>query len=687
MQARLSSAAGGARVSGCGWYYIIHMQWAIPPNTHVEELKMSMKFSRVSVAAMLALPLVWSAAAAEQRQVGQFILDGIPEWDPAIGERLEQYNNARSASLSDISSDGSYILISTRFGETSQLHLVDRPMGMRRQITFYDEPVGGGFVPGSNDQKLIFSKDEGGNEIAQYFLMDLKSGKVDRLTHDEGRHAGPSISRNGRVLAYTGTARNGSHWDLYLMDLKPGAEPKMVWQTEGNFYPGQFSPDGNTLLINEYISAAQTRWFKFDLKTMSATQITPEDPPAYYGSVSWSHDGQALFVTSDKDGEFRRLYRVDSERDEMICLTPDIDWDVASVAVDPTGKGIAFTTNESGLSKLYFANARGEYVREIELPVGIAGGLNFNENGGWLGITLNTPKTPSDSFVFKFPEGDLTQWTKSEVGGMDTDSFVTPEHFRYPTFDQVDGKPREIPAFIYRAPQSGPRPVLIYCHGGPESQFRPVFISIFQYLVRELGITVIAPNVRGSTGYGRSFHQLDNGRLREDSVKDVGALLDWIEQQPDLDAKRVGIYGGSYGGYMVLGSLAMYGDRFKAGIDVVGIASFVTFLENTGDFRRQLRRNEYGDESNPEMRDFLEQISPLNKAEQIKAALCVTHGKNDPRVPYTEAEQIVEKLRSLGRPAWYGLALNEGHGFSKKENRDLAREIYAAFLKKYLIEE
>lgn len=645
----------------------------------------SARFSRTATFCLALTLVTW--AQAETRQVGQFVLDGVPEWDPAIGQRLDQYNNARSAGLSDLSSDGQRILISTRFGETSQIHLVETPLGMRRQLTFYDEPVGrAGYVPGSNDRLMLFTKDEGGNEIRQFYVMDLATGEVTRLTHDEGRHAGPSISRDGKMLAYTGTARNGRDWDLYLMELKPQAQPKKVWEVTGNFYPASFHPDGGELLVSQYISASETRWYTFDIASQKATPFTPQDRPAYYGNVRWSHNGEWLFVTSDRGSEFPRLYRVERASGEWTCLTPDLDWNVSGLAVDPSGKGIAFTTNEDGLSKLYFADARGENRRAIELPVGIAGGLRFAEKGGWLGITLNTPRTPSDSFVFKFPEGTRTQWTRSEVGGMDTDRFVMPILVRYPTFDQVDGRPREIPAFVYPAPQAGKRPVLIHCHGGPESQFRPGFVSLFQYLAVEMGITVIAPNVRGSTGYGRSFHELDNGRLRENAVKDVGALLDWIETQPTLDSERVAIYGGSYGGYMVLGSLAMYGERFKAGIDVVGITSFVTFLENTGDYRRALRRNEYGDESDPEMRAFLESISPLNKADQITAALCVTHGKNDPRVPYTEAEQIVEKLRTLGRPVWYGLALNEGHGFRKKENRDLAREMYAAFLQEFLLE-
>jgi dipeptidyl aminopeptidase/acylaminoacyl peptidase len=315
----------------------------------------------------------------------------------------------------------------------------------------------------------------------------------------------------------------------------------------------------------------------------------------------------------------------------------------------------------------------------------VVSGLQFNLTGGVLGFTVNSSRSPADAYTFALADGRVTRWTESEIGGLNPATLVEPELIRYPTFDHVDGKPRMIPAYYYRGKGDGPRPVVIFAHGGPESQFVAGFVSNFQYWACELGISVIAPNVRGSTGYGRSYHQLDDGVKREDSVKDIGALLDWIAKQPELDAKRVGIYGGSYGGYVVLASLMTYPDRFKAGIDVVGIASFITFLENTPIYRRDLRREEYGDERDAAVREVLDAISPLKHAAKIAAALFVLHGKNDARVPYTEAEQIVAKMRELGRPAWYALALNEGHGFQKKENIDLAAVLYALFWSEHLL--
>jgi dipeptidyl aminopeptidase/acylaminoacyl peptidase len=602
---------------------------------------------------------------------------------------MQPYLNVRGANLLDLRADASAALISTRFADVSQLHLVTEPLGMRKQITFFEEPVGGGmFVPGTIGQQIIYPRDEGGNEKDQFFRLQVPTSTSKMLTDPKGRYTSAVMTPDGQTLAFCGTTRTGRDWDIYTLNLAdPNAKPELVWEVAGNFYPLDFSPDGQRLTILEYRSAADTAVHVLDITTGDVAQITPAEPKRYYSGGRWTADGNGIYLISDREGDFRRLYLLDMNYGEWRGLTPDIDWNVNGVAVEPTGAGIALTVNQNGRDRLYFADKLGQNRRPIDaVPLGRIGGLRFAPDGGTLGLTANNAQMPSDVFFLTYPAGEPTRWTASEVGGLDTSKFVIPELIQYPTFDQVDGQQRTIPAFYYKAPQPGPRPVVIYAHGGPESQFRPGFISTFQHWALELGVSVIAPNVRGSTGYGRDFHQLDNGYKREDSVKDIGALLDWIEKQPELDSSRVGIYGGSYGGYMVLGSLTMYPERFKAGICAVGIANFVTFLENTGDYRRDLRRREYGDETDPEMRAFLQKISPVNNAEKIKAALFITHGKNDPRVPYTEAEQIVAKMRELDRDVWYALALNEGHGYRKKENRDLIRVLSVAFWQQHLIE-
>lgn len=669
------------------------------------------------IALGLGLALSSVGVAQEERKIGEMVLSGVPDWDVALEQRLSQYNQARSATLQSISDDGASILVTTRFGETAQLHVVEQAGGMRRQLTFFEEPIGNAmFVPGSNGRRIVFSKDVGGNEKDQFYLLDRDAGTTRLLTDPAGRHAAPLLSRDGRFLYYTGTARNGRDFDVYRVGLgsspPPASEthssmptryrealgseptpPELLWEVSGAFYATDISPDGKQLVVLNYRSASDTSLFVLDVESKQAEQITPTEPAHFYGKALWSADQSGIYTISDRGGDQRQLFFLERATDEWRSLSADLRWDVEDFVVHPVRKGaVAFVTNEDGISKMHTLSGNpssrvtlGEGVPgDAPLPVGVIGSLGRSADGATLGFTLNSSRSTGDVYILN-EQGGPTRWTFSEVGGLDTGRFIEPQLVRVPTFDEVNGQRRTVPAFYYPAPHAGKRPIVIYAHGGPESQFRPSFVSLFQYWAQELGISVLAPNIRGSTGYGRAYHQLDNGRLREDALKDIGALLDWVEEQPELDSERVGIFGGSYGGYVVLGSMAMFPDRIKAGVDIVGIASFVTFLENTGDFRRELRRVEYGDESDPEMRAFLEEISPLNRAERITGALFVLHGKNDPRVPYTEAEQIVQRLRDLGRPVWYALALNEGHGFAKRENRDLTRVLYAHFWQETLL--
>jgi dipeptidyl aminopeptidase/acylaminoacyl peptidase len=448
------------------------------------------------------------------------------------------------------------------------------------------------------------------------------------------------------------------------------------------------------LLVNQYVSITDSRIHILDLKTGDLELLLGggESPASYLGvSPTFSADGHGVFLATDAFGLFTQLAYLDLATRKLKVITGSIPWNVQSFQLSDDGRRGAFVTNEGGVNRLYLIDpATHRFAQVASLPAdGLIGGLEFSPDGRRLGFTLNSATTPSDVFVLELGRRpldyrDVVRWTKSEVGGLDTESFVTPKLVDFPTFDEVDGAPRRIPAFLYLPEGPGPHPVIVYIHGGPESQYRPGFSSTFQLWLAELGAAVIAPNVRGSSGYGKEYVKLDNGFLRENSVRDIGALLDWIATRPDLDEDRVVVYGGSYGGYMVLASLVHYGDRLRAGVDVVGISNFVTFLENTQDYRRDLRRVEYGDERDPEMRAHLERISPNRHAEKMRAPLLVAQGQNDPRVPASESDQIVADVRAAGFDVWYMKALNEGHGFRRKENRDLFNQIVVLFFDRYI---
>ena len=355
-------------------------------------------------------------------------------------------------------------------------------------------------------------------------------------------------------------------------------------------------------------------------------------------------------------------------------------WNVEGFALSPDKAMLLYSVNEGGISRLTMLRLP-DYsrVQLPRIPSGILMSSRFSPDGKSLALSLNTPVSPTDIYELGLDTGRMVRWTRSETAGLDQDQFVEPELFAYETFDE-----RKIPAFMYSPPGPGPHPVLISIHGGPESQYRPFFSTTIQSYVRELGLAYIAPNVRGSAGYGKSYLKLDNGMLREDSVRDIGSLLDWIDGQEHLDQNRIIVMGGSYGGYMVLASMVHYGSRLRAAVERVGISNFVTFLENTQPYRRDLRRVEYGDERIPAMRQFLTEISPLTHVNKMITPVLITQGANDPRVPLSESEQIVDALKEANVPVWYVLAENEGHGFRKKVNRDYNSAVTFEFLSKYI---
>ncbi len=622
-----------------------------------------------------------AAQELELRRPAAVTVEDVPVVSDELWRGLSQYQNTRGASFQGWAADGNGILISTRFGNASQLHRVYQPEGRREQITFYDEPVSGRFIPGSSTD-ILLSFSSGGDENYQIELLDRGSFTTTRLTDGRSRNTLGPLTQDGARLAFSSNRRNGRDTDLYIVDPRQPDSARMVLETDGEFwYPADWSPDGNTLLIGRYVSINESYFALLDVQTGQRTDLPlPVNEKVGIGALAFARDGKSIYLAADAGGEFRQLGQFDLQTHQYRWLTDDISWDVSDIVVDPMTGAVAFAVNEDGASRLYLME-NGQR-RELQLPLGIVSSLEFSPDGRALGMTLSRPDAPSDAYSLRRSDGELTRWTVSEVGGLDPSRFVTPAQIQFPSFDV-----REIPAYYFRprsATPDAPAAVLINIHGGPESQFRPYFSSLTQYYVNELGLAVIYPNVRGSSGYGKTYVQLDNAQKREDSVRDIGALLDWIDQQPELDASRIAVSGGSYGGYMVLSSLVHYGERIRAGINIVGIANFITFLENTAPYRQDLRRAEYGDERDPEMRAVFERINPTSNADRIRSALMVAHGINDPRVPFSEAKQIADKVRGNGRSVWTVYADNEGHGFAKKDNADYLQAVQVLFLQQHL---
>jgi dipeptidyl aminopeptidase/acylaminoacyl peptidase len=599
---------------------------------------------------------------------------------------LLQYQNTRGAGVQGWLPDGSGILVSTRFAETSQVHLVRQPLGMRRQITFFREPISGVAVrPGRNE--FLFGKDSGGDEFTQIHRFDLATGRSEQLTSGRFIHRAFTWDEEGRRFAFLSNRRTGSDWDIYLADADNAAEARIILQRGGFWAPSSFSPDGTRLLVGRAVSANENFLHILDLATGELVDINPGKTGISYDGAVWARDGRSLFLSSDEGSEFSRLRRYDLATGEQQVLTADIPWDVGGLELSRDGRTLAFTSNENGLSRIWLLDvATGARREVVGLPSGLAGGLSFEPSGARLAFTHNSSVSPSDVFVVDVATGAAVRWTQSEVGGLDPATFRDAELVTWPTFDEVDGRRREISGFLVAPPGPGPFPVVIDIHGGPEAQHRPGFAPLYQFLVNELGVAVLSPNVRGSSGFGKTFLKLDNGPLREDSVRDIGALLDWMATQPRFDMDRVAVMGGSYGGYMVYASMIHFGERLRAGISVVGIADFVTFLERTEAYRRDLRRVEYGDERDPAMRAVFDRISPLRRVSEIRRPMMIAHGRNDPRVPVFEAEQMRDAIRANGGDVWYFLATDEGHGFAKKGNRDAYQEAVVLFLQQHLLD-
>jgi dipeptidyl aminopeptidase/acylaminoacyl peptidase len=614
------------------------------------------------------------------------VADGVAKIPAALAETAGRYGAYRSAGLADWNPGKREMLISTRFADTPQLHLVSSPGGARRQLTFFSDAVTTGrFHPNGGDY-IVFMKDIGGGEWYQLYRYDLKAGDATLLTDGKARNLMGPWSTKGDDLAYMSTRRTGKDTDLWVMNPADPKSDHLLTKLEGGGWEAlDWSPNDKKILLKEELSINESYLWLVDTTTGERSVLTPREAKEKisYGDAEFSKDGKGIYVTTDRDSEFQQLAYLDLATKQPRYLTTKVPWDVDGFKLSYDGRRIAFVTNEAGVSVLHVRAAGGETDAALpKLPVGVIGGLRWQHDSRELGFSIVNARGPGDVYSVDVPSGKLARWTNSETA-VKTDAFPEAELVKWKSFD---GK--EISGFLYRPTAArfpGKRPVLVVIHGGPEGQSQPTFLGRGNYYLNELGIALIFPNVRGSTGYGKTFSLLDNGFKREDTYKDINALLDWMSGQTDLDASRICVTGGSYGGHMTLAISTFYSNRIRCSVDIVGMSNLVTFLEHTEAYRRDLRRVEYGDERDAKMRAFLENIAPMNHVDQIKKPMLIIAGKNDPRVPVSESVQIVGALKKEGTPVWYLMATDEGHGYRKKVNQDFQFYATVEFLKEYLL--
>lgn len=606
----------------------------------------------------------------------------MPPIPLALAGDVRPYLEARGAGFAGWDPNTRAVLINTRFANTSQLHRVAQPMGARTQLSFEAETVRGSYAPETGDV-IVVSKDRGGDEYFQ--LHTLRDGRLTLLTDGASRNQINAWSPDGSLIGFSSTRRNGVDSDLYVMNPRDPASARPVWESKGGGWAiAAFSRDNRTAYVADYRSVEDVDLYRLDLATGAMTPIGDPKARVSYSGLEVASDG-TLWVTTDRDSDFQRLGRLDPATGAFTPVTTE-RWDVDGFAISDDGRTIAYEVNEAGSDRMRLLDvATGKVTRVDALPAGQISGLSFAP-WGEIGFSFSSAKSASDVWSLDPKTMQLTRWTQSETGGLDPQVNVEPRILTTRSFDGL-----EVSGLLYLPDPArfpGKRPLIVDVHGGPEGQSTAGFMGADNYYLNELGVGIFFPNVRGSTGYGKRFVSLDNGPFRrEDSVKDMAALIDAVAADPAVDPAKIGLTGGSYGGYMCYAAAVQLKDKLTATTCIVAISNFVSFLENTNPYRQDLRRVEYGDERDPKQRAKLIEISPLTRVGEISKPMFVITGANDPRVPKSEADQMVAAIRKNGGEAWHLIAADEGHGFRKKANADYAFLAQLMFWKKYLLGE
>jgi dipeptidyl aminopeptidase/acylaminoacyl peptidase len=634
--------------------------------------------SAVAVSICAAGALAQSGPTIATRQVGSATLQNIPEIPADVRAAVQRFQNYRAASFEDWLADGS-ILVATRFGSTQQIHRVTAPGGDRTQITFQSEVVeSAAAIPGT--QRFVFQRDTGGDEWFQLYATGLTGDPV-QLTEPGTRNGSPVFSPDGKLLAYSRATKGSAEYAIYVADPSDARSAKSVYREPGSIGPDDISADRSKILFTRSISNRESQMFVLDLASGKATQVAPKAGKVLYTNARLARDDRSVYAISTKGSDFGRLVQVDIASGKDTVLTPDVKWDVEKFTISDDDRLLAYAMNEDGFSNIVVRDlVTRRALPQPQLPRGVLEKMEFSPDRTKLAFDLSTATSAGDVWTWDVTGGQLTRWTTSELGGLDPAKLAEPQLVRFKSFDGLS-----VPALVYRPVGIAAdvrTPVIMDIHGGPESQSRPAWNVGAQYFAAVLGATVILPNVRGSVGYGRRYADLDNAEKREDSVKDIGALLDWIAAQPNLDKNRVAVYGQSYGGYMSLAVSTHYADRLVGSVERYGISDFASFLKNTEAYRRDNRRAEYGDERDPKMQAVFKRIAPLANVAKITKPMLVMQGANDPRVPKSESDQVVAGIRANGVETWYVVFADEGHGFQKKPNNDLRREAETVFLRK-----
>ncbi|MFI4889479.1 MAG: prolyl oligopeptidase family serine peptidase [Steroidobacterales bacterium] len=641
--------------------------------------------NRFCAFSLAAACLAGAAAAAPPRNLGAAVtLDGIPE-PIALDtrDRLADYLQARPASVLGFSPQ-EQLLIRSRFGDTEQLHVVALAGGARRQLTFGPDPVAcAAFSPDPQRGALVYLKDRDGDASFQLYYQRLAEPGARLLSEARSDNSAPVWSSSGHDLAFTSTANNGLSHDIMVIDPESGALPHLVVAGDNADWRAlDWAADDHLLLVLKTVSRSESHLYLVDLANGQRRELDPTATPASIPDARLARDGQGVYYISDAYGEFSQLRYINIFTGQKAAMSDSIRADTVELALSRDGRYLAFTSNDGSSDRLNLVDlVAHQDLTPPRLPfAGIMRGLSFDADARRLAFSLASPAQPGDAFVLDIATNSLAAWTHSETGPVDTAKFITPRLVHVPTFDRDGMRAREIPTYVYEPAAAGRHPVLIALEWGPERQFRPDFDPWIQYLVNEQGFAVVAPNLRGAPGYGKSYVAAGMGPAREDAIKDIGALLVWVRAQRDLDAPRLYVSGRGYGATLALAALVNYSDRVRGAVALSGISDLVEWLGGSGTAVQAQRRAQWGDERDLQTRAALRRLSPLTNVDRITRPLLVAHGKNDREVPAEQSDELVAAARSHNVAVWYLVANDQGHELAGKGAHDAFLRTFAQFL-------
>lgn len=652
----------------------------------------NMKHDLSRTICLLIFSLLWSSSIAFSQSIApsdeiapnsNLEVRGIPRVPASLAQQVKRYSGAYGLPVAGWHREKREVLLKG-ISSVSWVSRIRTPEAAPQTWLYLRESNIYDFYFQPQGKYLVYNRDVNGNEAFQMYGYDLEKRTGTLLTDGKSRSTEPIWSRAGAQIVYSSSPLGNNGVNLNLVNPFDPTSNRILVTSTGNYLKAyDWSPDDASVVYCEFIGNTHSRLWVVEIASGKTQWLTPSKEVAYYGEPQFSADGKGIYVITDRDADVRRLAYLDLATRKFSYPTDEIKWNVEEFRLSNDGKKLAIIVNEAGLSRLSILDLESKQKKAMtDVPDGILSDLHWHSNSVDLAFNVKSSRTPNDVYSVDVKDGKVSLWASSTKADIATETIRTPEAIQWKSFD---GK--LISGFLTRPPSSfrGRRPVIIDLHGGPTEQYRPTYAEEDNFFLHEFGIVKIYPNVRGSSGFGKTFQALDDGLKREDAVKDVGALLDWIKTQPDLDAERVLVQGASYGGYLALSVATHYSHRLRAVISDSGMTNLATFLARTEGWRRDLRRAEFGDEREAKTKAYLERIAPLQNAQNIKCPVLVIQGKNDPRVPVSEAEAFVQKLQQKKMPVWYLLGKNEGHGFADAANREFQLYTSILFVQEHLL--